>query len=48
MRQDLGVTIKNEKFDHMFYHYKLVYSSWEAVSVLWKEKAFRLYPNHYA
>ena len=29
----LGVTIKNEKFDHMFYHYKLVYSGWEAVSV---------------
>ncbi|MBF5058786.1 hypothetical protein NEPTK9_000285 [Candidatus Neptunochlamydia vexilliferae] len=38
--KDLKITIKNEKFDHMFYHYRLVYSKWEAASVVMGGESF--------
>jgi len=31
---ELGVTIQGVPFEHLLYHYRLVYSKWEAVSVV--------------
>jgi hypothetical protein len=36
----LRVTIRGETFDHLFYHYRLVYSKWEAVSVVLGGESF--------
>jgi hypothetical protein len=36
----LNVTIQKEKLEHMFYHYRLVYSKWEAVSVVLGGESF--------
>jgi len=36
----LEVTIQKEKLEHMFYHYRLVYSKWEAVSVVLGGESF--------
>lgn len=33
----LGITIKGERFSHMFYHFVLPYSNWEAVSLCYSE-----------
>lgn len=33
----LGVTIRRQPFDHMFYHFTLVYSNWEAGMVCFSE-----------
>lgn len=33
----LGVTIQGQPFDHMFYHFMLVYSNWEAGTVCFSE-----------
>ena len=33
----LGVTIRGEAFDHLFYHFMLVYSNWEAGTVCFSE-----------
>jgi len=37
---DLKVTIQGEELEHMFYHYRLVYSKWEAVSVVLGGESF--------
>ncbi|MCB1080700.1 MAG: IS21 family transposase [Chlamydiia bacterium] len=36
----LGVTIQKEKLEHMFYHYRLVYSKWEAAFVILGGESF--------
>ena len=34
---DLGVTIANQPFDHMVYHFVLTYSNWEHVTICFSE-----------
>ena len=36
----LEVTIQNQKLDHIFYHYRLVYSRWESVAVILGGESF--------
>ena len=36
----LGVTIQKEKLEHIFYHYRLVYSKWEFVGVILGGESF--------
>jgi hypothetical protein len=36
----LGVTIQGAAFEHLLYHYRLVYSTWEAVSVVLGGESF--------
>jgi len=33
----LGVTVQGQAFDHMFYHFTLVYSNWEAGTICFSE-----------
>ena len=35
--KDLGVTIQNQPFDHLFYHFMLTYSNWETGLVCYSE-----------